>query len=391
MKEESSQPMESIYAPEVDSPKNKIQSEYNVLSSDIYFQTFIEAMSDVAIVVNRERQIIYANKGLLNLLGISEIINSIGVKPGDLFECENLKDAAEGCGTTKACSFCGLSNSILQAMHSGKSALFESRIASRSINGGQAFDVEVKTSPIAINEQTFYIVSIKDISDYKRRLVLEKHFFHDILNTASGLHGIILALEEYEASVEIREIVGYAKKAGGELVDEILAHRILLSAENNDLKMIVLRCNSLQVLQDVSAYLSYHEIASEKRIFIDPFSHNAPLDTDPVILKRILINVVKNALEACKEGDTIQMGSRIGNKSVRFWVNNSGVIPEDVQNQLFQRSFSTKGSGRGIGTYSIKLLTSNYLGGEVTFNSNQEEGTTFFIDIPLSPPEAVGF
>ena len=378
--------MKNFYAMEDDLPQKTVQSDFNILSSDKYFQTFIEAMPDVAIVVNNKRRVIYVNRELLDLLGMSEITDGIGLKPGELFKCGNLNDFTERCGTTKACGYCGLSNSILQALRTGKPALFESRISSRVINGGQAFDVEVKTSPIAVNEQTFYIVSIKDISDNKRRLILEKHFFHDILNTASGLHGIILAMEENEGSEEMREIIDYAKKAGGELVDEILAHRILLSAENNDLKMVVARCNSLQVLQDVSAYLSYHKIASAKRIFIDPFSHNVPFDTDPVILKRVLINVVKNALEACKEGDTIQMGSRIGNKSVRFWVNNPGVMPADVQNQLFQRSFSTKGSGRGIGTYSIKLLTSNYLRGEVTFDSNQDEGTTFFINIPLSPP-----
>ena len=378
--------MKKNHEPENGSSPKIIQTEFNLLSSDKYFKIFIEAMPDVAIVVNSKRQVIYANRELLDLLGISDITDSIGLKPGELFKCGNLKDAAEVCGTTKACSYCGLSNSLLQARHSGKPALFESRISSRAINGGQAFDVEVKTSPIAVGEQTFYIVSIKDISDNKRRLILEKYFFHDILNAASGLRGAILALEEHEGSEEMGEIIDYAKKAGGELVDEILAHRILLSAENNELKLAVSRCNSLQVLQDVSAYLSYHEIASAKRIFIDPFSHNVPFDSDPVVLKRILINVVKNALEACKDGETIQMGSRIGDKSVRFWVNNSGVMSKDVQNQLFQRSFSTKGKGRGIGTYSIKLLTSHYLGGEVTFDSNQEDGTTFFIDIPLSPP-----
>lgn len=380
--------MKSFYAPEDASPHKTIESEFNVLSSDMYFQMFIDAMPDVALVVNKERQIIYANQRLLDLLSIPEITDSLGMKPGELFNCVNLKNVSDDCGTTKACSYCGVSNSVLEALYSGKPALFESRITSRAINGGQAFDVEVKTSPIIVKEQTFYIVSIKDISDKKRRLILEKLFFHDILNTASGLHGIILALEDHESSDEMRQILDYAKKAGGELVDEILAHRILLSAENNDLQMDISRCNSLQVLQDVSAYLSYHEIASTKRIFIDPFSHNAPFDTDPVLLKRILINVVKNALEACKDGGTIQMGSRISDKSVKFWVNNPGIIPEDVQTQLFQRSFSTKGKGRGIGTYSIKLLTSHYLGGEVTFESNEENGTTFFINIPFSPPGA---
>jgi sensor histidine kinase regulating citrate/malate metabolism len=49
--------------------------------------------------------------------------------------------------------------------------------------------------------------------------------------------------------------------------------------------------------------------------------------------------------------------------------------------QLFQRSFSTKGNGRGIGTYSIKLLTENYLKGKVSFFSNEEEGTVFSIEL----------
>jgi sensor histidine kinase regulating citrate/malate metabolism len=49
--------------------------------------------------------------------------------------------------------------------------------------------------------------------------------------------------------------------------------------------------------------------------------------------------------------------------------------------QLFQRSFSTKGTGRGIGTYSMKLFGEKYLEGRVDFESTRENGTTFFIEI----------
>jgi sensor histidine kinase regulating citrate/malate metabolism len=46
------------------------------------------------------------------------------------------------------------------------------------------------------------------------------------------------------------------------------------------------------------------------------------------------------------------------------------LIPKDVQLQLFQRSFSTKGMGRGWGTYSIRLLTERYLGaGLISFRT----------------------
>jgi sensor histidine kinase regulating citrate/malate metabolism len=50
---------------------------------------------------------------------------------------------------------------------------------------------------------------------------------------------------------------------------------------------------------------------------------------------------------------------------------------------MFQRSFSTKGSDRGLGTYSMKLLGERYLHGEVEFTTSQEEGTTFRLILPL--------
>jgi signal transduction histidine kinase len=57
-------------------------------------------------------------------------------------------------------------------------------------------------------------------------------------------------------------------------------------------------------------------------------------------------------------------------------------MPESVRLQVFKRSFSTKGSDRGLGTYSIKLLTENYLGGEVGFASEEGNGTTFWVKLP---------
>jgi signal transduction histidine kinase len=69
---------------------------------------------------------------------------------------------------------------------------------------------------------------------------------------------------------------------------------------------------------------------------------------------------------------------------VQFSVRNPGVIPPEVQLQLFQRSFSTKGANRGLGTYSVKLLTERYLGGRVWLNSNPDDGTVFHVWYPLT-------
>jgi len=67
-----------------------------------------------------------------------------------------------------------------------------------------------------------------------------------------------------------------------------------------------------------------------------------------------------------------------------LWVRNPTVMPRDVQLQVFQRSFTTKGSGRGLGTYSMKLLADRFLNGKVSFTSVAGIGTEFRITIPAA-------
>jgi signal transduction histidine kinase len=106
--------------------------------------------------------------------------------------------------------------------------------------------------------------------------------------------------------------------------------------------------------------------------------------SDQALLSRIIINMIKNAIEASSEDDTITVGAENQGKKLRFWVHNPGVIPADTQLQIFVRSYSTKGSGRGLGTFGMKLLGEEYLKGEVGFNSKENEGTTFWIELPLN-------
>ena len=93
--------------------------------------------------------------------------------------------------------------------------------------------------------------------------------------------------------------------------------------------------------------------------------------------------MLKNALEACRSGQSVLAGCREVGGCVQFWVHNPSFIPREVQLQLFQRSFSTKGTGRGLGTYSMKLLSERYLKGQVFFTSTPEAGTTFTAAYPL--------
>jgi sensor histidine kinase regulating citrate/malate metabolism len=101
------------------------------------------------------------------------------------------------------------------------------------------------------------------------------------------------------------------------------------------------------------------------------------------LLRHILTNILKNAFEATSNGETIEIGlDQVSNyKFITIWVQNPGYIPREVQLQIFYRFFSTKGANRGIGTYAMKLMAKT-LGGDVTFTSDINKGTTFMVKIP---------
>jgi signal transduction histidine kinase len=113
--------------------------------------------------------------------------------------------------------------------------------------------------------------------------------------------------------------------------------------------------------------------------------------TDATLLGRILINLLKNGLEAASEGTAVTATCILaGSDRIRFSVHNDMFMPDRVRAHIFKRSFTTKGAGRGLGTYSVRLLTEDYLGGRAWFDSTRE-GTTFHVEFDrLSSPECVG-
>jgi signal transduction histidine kinase len=255
----------------------------------------------------------------------------------------------------------------------------ECRITTQGNTVSGSLEFMTTSAPLIMNEEHYYIVSLTDTSHEKRRKILERVFFHDVINIAGGLKNIIELMQSPEEPSGNPELLQMADVSATSLLDEIIAQRTLVAAESGDLGINFSESCSGEILLDVQQILAKNDAASNKHIMIATNSQNIHFSTDPVLLRRVLINLAKNALEATKAGGTVIIGAKDLGKSIEFFVNNRGVIPEDVQLQIFQRSFSTKGTNRGIGTYSIKLFTEKYLKGAIRFVSNEELGTTFYV------------
>jgi len=96
-----------------------------------------------------------------------------------------------------------------------------------------------------------------------------------------------------------------------------------------------------------------------------------------------MVNMAKNALEAITNGEEVILKAATSGGKIIFSTYNPGHIPEDIQLQIFHRTFSTKGENRGLGTYSMKMHAEKYLNGKIYFRSNTGKGTTFYCELPL--------
>jgi len=108
---------------------------------------------------------------------------------------------------------------------------------------------------------------------------------------------------------------------------------------------------------------------------------------------QILVNLVRNAKQACKESGckekivTVRVaGSALG---VQIGVQDNGVgIAGENLNRIFNHGFTTRKEGHGFGLHS-GALTARELGGELRVHSaGPGQGATFTLDLPLVPAQA---
>ena len=362
-------------------PQDVVLSQAETIGAWTEIRGVIDAVPDILLAVNSSRQIIFANQAAMDFFHVGSAHELWGKRPGEAAGCMHSRETPGGCGNSESCRVCGAFLAIYQGLQ-GETSVEECRMA---LAGGTPLDLTIWTRPFDIDGQQFLFLSIKDISDEKRRQALEKIFFHDLLNTAGGLQSISEIIEA-SAPEELRELREVIASLSEQLVDEIRAQRDLLAAERGELHVQMRKANSRDVVaKTISMYLK-SQSSDGKTIHSSEICEEIPFLTDTAILLRVLGNLSKNALEATPAGGTVTVGCHaLTSDTVEFFVHNTACIPREFQLQIFKRSFSTKGAGRGLGTYSVKLLTERFLSGKVEFSSKPSAGTVFFVKLPRDP------
>jgi len=104
--------------------------------------------------------------------------------------------------------------------------------------------------------------------------------------------------------------------------------------------------------------------------------------TDPELLKRILTNLINNAIQAMPKGGRLEIGAYEKDSNFIITVKDSGIgISEEAKPKLFTPLFTTKSKGQGFGLAVVKRLT-EALGGTVTLESEEDKGARFLVCLP---------
>jgi PAS domain S-box-containing protein len=110
--------------------------------------------------------------------------------------------------------------------------------------------------------------------------------------------------------------------------------------------------------------------------------------TDPLLFTEICTNIISNAIKYTPAEGSVVISLREDPGHVIVEVTDNGYgIPEDLQSRVFTKFFRApnilkeEAVGTGLGLYMVKELTES-LGGEISFKSRENKGTTFIVVLP---------
>lgn len=361
--------------------EQQLFSQISTVSKNPVISGLLESVGGLLAILNDKRQTLAINDTFLNTIGINDPAESFGLRIGEILKCIHSSDKPAGCGTTKYCSTCGAAIAMMSSLESNIGV--EKTCALTVMKDGETKDLalEVRSLPLEINDQTYLMLFLRDITLQQKRAALERTFFHDINNMLFGLVGASELLSRNDKNNDLVRII---RQSALRLYKTVDIQRNLTKNDSSTYSLILEDVTIGQIHDELHAFYLNHPVKKNKYLKITVSNMTFSFSTDISLLQRILTNMITNALEASAVDGLVSVEISHTLKQLLIKVHNDQVIKPDIARRIFQRNFSTKGEpGRGVGTYSMKLFGEEVLSGKVGFTSTSEAGTIFQFKLPL--------
>lgn len=218
---------------------------------------------------------------------------------------------------------------------------------------------------------------------------------HDIRSPIATMTTLFGMLKEELGELddpELESLFGYFNQATDQaehLIDELLEAGRL---DDDELTLELRPLNLADLLGKIKDLYQAEAKANqiELRLLIE--KSVVIIDGDQDRLVRLLRNLVSNALKFTPEGGTVSLGLETQDKQVLLKVQDTGIgIPENLQSSIFDWFSKARRKGlrgektTGLGLYIARQIIQLHQG-KIWFESVPEQGTTFFIQLPLVDP-----
>ena len=196
---------------------------------------------------------------------------------------------------------------------------------------------------------------------------------HDLRNPLNFIRQASdMALQEPERAERLLQLIGENAERSLRMIEDLRSGTKEISlqrASTNLTQLIAKTAEEIKMPDGVEV-----EIATGEGV--------GNIDVDAGLMRRVLDNLVTNAVEAMPEGGRFAIRTSVGNGNVCIDVVDTGVgIPPEAAPRIFDTFYSTKPKGLGLGLSFCRRAVEAH-GGTLTFTSKKGAGTTFTVKLP---------
>ena len=206
---------------------------------------------------------------------------------------------------------------------------------------------------------------------------------HDIRNPLQAITSdVYLAKTELASTTDTEE-----KKNAMESLNEIEKNIFYINKIVADLQDYARPLNpkkeQVEVYKVIDDALAMVTIPDIIKTSVSADKNLPQLTIDSTMIKRILVNLIQNAVQAMPKGGTLKISSYSQKHQIKIEVEDTGEgIPQEVRSKLFTPLITTKSKGQGFGLAVVKRMT-EAMNGTVSFESEQGKGTKFSLQFPI--------
>ncbi len=202
---------------------------------------------------------------------------------------------------------------------------------------------------------------------------------HEIKNPLNAIQGAVSYLQDNFRGEVLREFLGIIE-AETKRLNEIATNYLVFS------KPMPLRKDMADLnaaVTDVVRLMRQEAIEEHKNILLQTDETLCQFRFDVHQVKQAVLNLLINAIDATREGDTIMIRTVARNGAADVIIKDTGAgIPEDVLPEIFRPFYTTKTRGSGLGLPCVERIVRDH-GGDVMVASTPNSGTEFRITLPM--------